>query len=283
MRVCLSGAARPSGIARQHFRLILLALLGGLASTLVGATPTAADTDNNEHGASIPATVRLACDNQWRPYYGPQLRDGGVLLAIVRAAMETRGHDITADFVPWSRAINATSQGHYDAIPGMYYTEERAKKFRYSEPILPIRTVLIGKRGEVPESYEALEDLSGYTFSVLNDNAYSQEFDEANLRKVSTPRQAGQINAVTRNKRVIAAAANEAVFLDEAKRMDYAREWFQVIEPPLKINYAHLAVPKTLDYSEDLIDAFNAGLKRIRSTGRLQAILKDHDYTTPIN
>jgi ABC-type amino acid transport substrate-binding protein len=160
----------------------------------------------------------------------------------------------------------------------MYFTESRAESFLFSAPILPVRTVLIGRKGAVPTSYDSLDELDGFTFSVLRDNALSPAFDAADLRRVSTSYQRNQVQAVMKGTRTIAAVSSEAVFLDTALRLGYPRTAFQVLEPPLKTNETHLAVPRVLPNARALVEAFNAGLESIRRSGRFDAILREFDF-----
>lgn len=224
-----------------------------------------------------PDTVRLAGDSQWEPFYGPNLPQDGVLIALIKAALATQDIEITADFLPWSRAVEETRRGRYDAIPGMYFTPERARQFRFSKPILPVETVLISIKGTVPARYETLSDLAGYVFSVLKNNAISPAFENADLRKVETPHQANQVRAIVMGSADIAAVSSRRVFFEAAERMGYRRQRFQVLTPILKHNNAYLATPRTHANSEALIAVFNAGLEQIRATGRFQQILDAYD------
>lgn len=236
-----------------------------------------------EAAEGLAGPIQVVGDAQWVPYYGPNLPQEGALMQIVREAFATQDLEIATTYLPWSRVMAEARKGLFDGVIGMYYTEERAKDFLYSDPILTVRTGLISNASrDIPKRFDRLEDLDAYTFSVLKDNAVSPAFRNAPLRKNKLYSQAAQVRSIFGERGSdIAAASNIDVFLHAARELGLEQADFRIHEPLLAQHEVHLATARALPKAEAIIATFNRGLAELREDERISAILERHNMAGP--
>ncbi|WP_108650925.1 substrate-binding periplasmic protein [Dongshaea marina] len=213
--------------------------------------------------------------SDWAPYYGSELANDGVISELVRTALEVSGHQARFRFVPWMRALQEAEMGRADLLMGAYYTAERATRFIYSEPFYEIRLGLIALKSLGVTHYENLEDLKPYTIGIGRGWANSESFDDARyLKKEEATNQILNVRKLFR-KRVDMVVMAHGVFNYERNRM--AKKFKQptvFIQPLLDKKQLFMMSSRRLNHSQELIDDFNLGLKRIIKDGRYQKILE---------
>jgi polar amino acid transport system substrate-binding protein len=228
---------------------------------------------------SASAETVEAATVDWAPYYGSTLEKDGVIAALARAAFQERGYDLTVDFIPWKRAVAMTERGRYDAVLGAYYTEDRSKRFHYSEPFYDIELGLMTRNDVGVERYGTLKDLTDYTIGVSDGYSYGESFDNADfLRKQSAANQTLNVRKLF-GERVDIIAMARGIFRYEVSQLrDADLEDITFIEPPLATGRLHMMFSHKLDNGEELRDEFNAGLKAIRENGTYDKIIADFGF-----
>ena len=89
----------------------------------------------------------------------------GFQVELIRAVAKTMGMNIEIRLSPWPEARKALEDGTIDVIPGMFYSEERAKLFDFSPPFA-ILSVAIFARDNSP-SVKSVEDLRNKEIIVM--------------------------------------------------------------------------------------------------------------------
>jgi len=105
-------------------------------------------------------TVKLATGNEYKPFTDETLPAGGLVTDIVRTAYESGGHKVEIDFIPWKRGERAVQRGRVVATFPYVKTEERLKKYTYSDPVFVSRVIPIVKK-ENKNSIETFKDMEG--------------------------------------------------------------------------------------------------------------------------
>lgn len=222
----------------------------------------------------ISKIITIAADQEWRPYYGPDLPEQGVLMAIIHAALKASGYEPRSHYINWSRAMKATARGDYDLIAGIYHTPERAKKFAYSQPILNVHSGFVSRKGTVADtSWKGLRDKS---IATVAENAISEEFkkrrEKLNIRELRTSQM--QVKMLANGRVDLAAVSNIRVFLHVAKENGYPAQMFEVHKPSLATHPVYTATSKLSSAPLEILDIFNHGLEKIIQNGEYDAILK---------
>lgn len=116
---------------------------------------------------------------EWPPYVSSDLPGNGASGEIVRAAFKAVGYDLEIRFFPWARTLHETKENQ--AIVGFfpeYYSEDRGKRFLYSESIGVSHVGVITSRKQ-PIYWDKISDLNKYRIGVVRDYINTPEFDLA--------------------------------------------------------------------------------------------------------
>jgi polar amino acid transport system substrate-binding protein len=218
------------------------------------------------------ATIRLTTVS-WEPYYGREMRGGGPVTALVRAAARVKGHTIEVTFQPWQRALTEARRGTHDGVLGAYHNAERAEHFHFTESFLSVPVSLIGRRGEVPASYDGLRELAPYVIGYNRGWEYPDHFDRADflVKEAATDHRLNVRKLLL--KRVDLVAMAEGIFHHTVAEMNGAAASYVALDPPLMTGRLHVTISNAAPNAERLTADLNAGLARIRADGTYDAIL----------
>ncbi|SDG37066.1 amino acid ABC transporter substrate-binding protein, PAAT family [Limimonas halophila] len=211
----------------------------------------------------------------YEPFADPDLPHGGVATRVVRAAFAAAGREVTVSYMPWKRGYRATLAGEFAATYPYVHTPERARKLRYSQPIVETKAkawVLEGHSLAVSEPRQldgttaCLPD--GYAPSSATAAAYAdgaiERLSPGSMRACFRLLRRGRVDFVETNRPVMIASAS-AVFRD----LDGIRPLPFVLEK----NALHLVAPRSAAAAQDVIDTFNRGLEKLKASGRYDGML----------
>ncbi|CCN36409.1 putative ABC-type amino acid transport/signal transduction systems, periplasmic component [Vibrio nigripulchritudo MADA3029] len=212
----------------------------------------------------------------WAPFYGSELKRNGVVTAIVQEAFLRSHYSSSIRFTPWKRALAVVEKGEYDVAMGGYYSEERAEKYFYSDPIFNVDVGLVALNKLGVKHYESLEDLKPYRIGVSLGWANGKEFDSADyLTKEEASNQILNVRKLFR-ERVDMIAVSFAVFRYEARALSHSKlDDVVYIQPPLSRSPLYLLVSKNIPDGQEVVHAFNKGLSELRADGTYDALLKE--------
>ena len=216
-------------------------------------------------------TVSIVADEEKR---------GGHLVEITRAAFNKAGHDTTFHFVPWARALAGAISGRYDVLMAAYYSEERARKLAYSEPIGSVE-VYFWKKKDRDISYRTFADMTPYVIGVIRASTVSAEFDQA-LPTLKID----EVSSAEANIRKLLLGRID-VFVEKKQRVDFLLKtvFFEhqgdivTLGEPLKVGQFFNAFSMEHPRHGQLLRDFNRGLKMIKEDGTEEGILKKHEIS----
>ncbi|GGY12690.1 substrate-binding periplasmic protein [Paludibacterium paludis] len=135
-------------------------------------------------GGTAFAMTRLTLSNQeWPPYMGEQLQEGGMLTALVSAVLDKAGLSARYVYLPNNRALASARSGKLDGAVGWAPTPERSRELVFTEPVLMARMVFFQRKGErLP--WSSLRDLSRYRIGITIGNTYSEVFSSLQAQGV---------------------------------------------------------------------------------------------------
>lgn len=191
----------------------------------------------------------------------------GIFVEYWQLAAKKSNFSISYSLKAWKDALSEFDNGAYDVIGGIFYTEERAEKYLFSDPYYEISTCIF-----YPASMSAivgLEDVKGFPIGVVEED-FSQEYVETNLQ--------GAVPVLFHTSEELILGAIEGqitVFICDApvalfwlnrygKAVDYKHS------DPIYRNYVYAAVKKD---QRELLALLNSGMDQV-STTELQTIEK---------
>ena len=253
-----------------------LGLIAALAATAISMTvlvPVRGVTQN---------TVTIS-NGEWAPFLSKDWEYGGIATRIVTAAFATVGIDIVYRWYgdSWERAKLDAKQGKVDFSAVWYYTEERAKTFAYTEPVIDVATVFFYHK-DVPfdwENYDTIE--SHKVIGVTRGYSYTAEFDSAKkageFKYEVADRDILNFRKLLR-KRIDAFVIGELVGQDILRKNFSPSERAILMVHPLEISKAPMYLITSRDHPQAsaLLERFNKGIRLLKDSGEHEAILRNY-------
>ena len=265
-------------------------LEGGRA--LNEAAPAAATPVRIEAGnAAVRQKINLLTGDDFEPFTGKNLHNGGLLTDLVNTAMikasPERGFaihwvdDWSSHFDPLlSNALLDIGFPWYKPncteLPDNY----RCKNLLFSDPLFETLTLMFADSAR-PVSFAKEEDLfgksicrpKGYDTSIFNENGRNWLREEKiTLVVAATP---GDCFDLVLEGTADGVVLNEFTGRNKMKEMGIV-ERIQVVPEPISIQSHHVVVHKSHPQAQELLDIVNRGLRGIREDGSYQAIVEDH-------
>lgn len=230
-------------------------------------------------GETEEKTVTLATLN-WAPFLGKDMEDGGFVASVVREAFASQGTTANIRFYPWNRCMALGKAGRVDGVIGVWYNEERAADFYFSESMLTNRKMLFSTTdSNVPTPYSSIRALSGYTIGITKGYTYTEEFDNADyLDKDPSPDLTTAFEKLFAQRNDIVIGAYYPALYTIDKDFPMFKQDVRVLKPALKEDPLYVIFPKALDDGASIRDTFNAGLAAIKENGIFDEILDKHGF-----
>ena len=222
----------------------------------------------------------IATEGAWAPWTYHDENDELVGLDVEIGKLIAEGLGVEAEFAEtnWEAILSGVSSGRFDiACNGVGYSEERAKSYRFSDPYVYDRTVLVVR--EDNEDIKTFEDLKGKTSTNSPNSLYAQMTEEYGATVT-------YVDTLSETLSMVIAGRVDATVNAEVSVNDYMKEH---PDAPLKVVAksagAPIAFPVRLgDDTETLINEVNRILEEARQDGRLAEISMKYfglDLTTP--
>lgn len=220
--------------------------------------------------------IITAAHCSYPPFIDYNSSEQGLSMEIVRASYETQGYKVKLINVPFARAIAGVRKGIYDILPNTWLTDERQEFLLFSVPYIYNEIKFIKLKNDDFE-YFGLESLTGKRIGTIIDYGYDNEFLQAdnfvrdsvtdflmNIRKLIVKRIDLTLeDEIVATRRII----NEAPELMEK---------ISFTENVLTRKGIYVTAGYENPKHEELIEAFNKGLKIIKENGTYDAIMKKY-------
>ena len=223
-------------------------------------------------------TLRIAT-GELPPYAMEKRPDQGVALQIVRRAFMLGGHSVEYHFMPWTRVLEETASGKWDASAYWGYSEERNRRFLHSDNVLTEQWVFVHRR-EMQFSWKSLVDLQPYRLAIIADYTYTpamrQMLSNDLLQGDATPDDLSALRKLLAKRvDVVPIERNVACYL-LARDFSPAQADKLQAHPRLLTDQftTHLLLPRRLAGSAGLLADFNRGLQRLKASGEHARLLK---------
>ncbi len=189
---------------------------------------------------------------EWPPYVGANLPEGGLLAQQLHEMLSSRGFKSKINYLPWSRALKASSEGEYDVLFPAYFSVERQEDFLFVKGLSsgPVGFYVRKKDGL---SEAKIDDLRGLKLAVVRgyvnvpeiDDDPTWDIDEARTDRLSLVKLGkGRVDLAFMDKQV-----GEHII---ATQEPWLTDLVEFIEMGFKTPDLYVCVPKSLPYAEAL-------------------------------
>ncbi|MEZ7197168.1 substrate-binding periplasmic protein [Pseudodesulfovibrio karagichevae] len=226
----------------------------------------------------LPASIVLT-SGEWSPFFSATLPGGGFGNRVVRESFALEGIKVDFQFLPWRRALETAAQGPAVGSAGWLPLEERKRRFLFSDPIFKSARVFFHLR-DFPFAWRTVEDVRDLRVGVTLGSA--EEFPFKDVMAAGRGKLDVAVSYVAGMKMLIAGrvdvyACNKAVGLFVlANSIDSGVDRVVYNPRPIFTETNHLIISRRLPFARELVDRFNAGLLKLRRSGRYDEIRRDY-------
>ena len=231
--------------------------------------------------------VRLATLD-WQPYVGQDLEGKGYVYELIIEAFREEGIEVSIEFLPFARILNLARDGQIDGYFPEYMSEENRESYYYSDPypggdvgFLKLKKSNIHIRTERGmKRFQSLKDLR---IGIVRGYTNTKEFDSASyLKKEEANSDLSNLKKLFFNRiDLIFIDPNVANYLISTQLGGYtgSKDAYQFIDPGLEYKELYTCFSKKATHGQKYLRSFNKGLKKLKSKGRLDEILKKHKFS----
>lgn len=227
--------------------------------------------------------IAASAENTWQvnfdaanpPFmYGSPNHAEGLYPALVAAVFSQMGKPVNLSAKPWKRALSELELG-VAGVGGIYKTEERLRKYDYSEALF-VERIAVYYHHDRPIAFAGLPDLYGKRVGTLLGWSYGDEFDHArSTGKIIVE----EVPSDAQNFDKLAHGRLDAVLAIEQVGVSHLRTSGNtgILKSPVYLveKSTHLAFHKKAEATRLLAD-FNRALLDIRKNGVYGRILGQH-------
>ena len=235
-------------------------------------------------------TIRFSYDD-WCPY--SCLNDDHTAIAaeypgyyaeVLRAIYEPLGYSVEFSIRPWERALEEAADGRLDAV--LSPAKSEAPNLIFPDESIAELGWCFYTRSDSTWHYSGLPSLQGQTLGVLRGNNFGDaitDYIEANSKDAAMVQEVSGLDFIDKNIRKL-QGKRISVMLDEPATTDYfimqnnlAQDIVKAGCLPSQIMYPAFspANPASATHARE----FTEGIRRLRESGRLKAILARYGLT----
>jgi polar amino acid transport system substrate-binding protein len=254
---------------RIRFSIVIRAVLLGGVIALVG------------WGWAWAGTITLWAV-EYPPYLSDTLDGGGPLARMIRESLAET--EIRPEFVfaPRARCEVMVRSGRAAGALPFIPADDRKAFARFSTPLVISRTVLFYKTDKL-RYFEPgrLGDLRAYDLGGVRGNAYEMRLAAAGIPLDFSPDLPGSFRKLLRGRVDLVPENDRVGWWIISQLYPRGNHTFSATERPLYVDPLCLMVSRRHDEAERLLEAVNAGLDRLRRSGRHAGILRAGNLNGP--
>jgi len=213
---------------------------------------------------------------EWPPYTSASLnKKDKIAEMIVKEAFNLEGVEVKYEYFPWKRAYVSVLRGDYAGTFPWIKTKEREQQFFLSkEPILKNKEVFFHLKS-LDFDWNTFDDLKKYSIGGTL-GYYQAEFLESKGLKIEFVTREELNFKKLLKKRIDTSTSTLIVGYNIINKLfpPQVSHLFTHHPKPLLTYSMHMLISKKNPNGKKLIEVFDRGLKRLKSTGRYSEILK---------
>jgi len=224
---------------------------------------------------SIPVlsieTINIAT-GEYPPWASIDLKHKGFCSQVVKEAFAKEGYNVKFVFLPWKRALEETKKLKYQASSFWFETEDKKKIFHYSDALATEKTAFFFLKTNPMKDWKTLEDLKNYNIGATRGYSYTDEFWKAAEKKIIKVDVANsdEINFRKLFKERIDIFPSGIVTAYELLNKKFNPLLINTLNYHpniLRKSTSHIIFPKEDKNSIKYLNAFNAGLEKLKQDG----------------
>lgn len=223
--------------------------------------------------------ISIAIEDNWPPFADRDYKDGGYTTEIAKEVLERMGYRVELHFLPWARAISMTQNGKYAGLPGIYFSEERAKSLAFSDPIFEVEQVFFCNNNSEIVYQGDLQELKPYMIGIVRGYAHGEKFDQATfLNKNEVSSSEDNIRMLLRNRIDLLVDTKKSISYLLQEKFPEDINSLTALEPALLTRKVYMAFSKNRPDYKQLITDFNNTLKIIRLDGTIEKLDQKYGF-----
>jgi len=215
-------------------------------------------------------TIRIS-NGEWPPYLSKDLKKYGVTSHIVQEAFALENINVKYEWFPWKRALHMAEVGEINASIAWSKTKEREKNFLFSDVIIEGNVVFFHLKSQKFD-WSNFKDLKNLRIGNIIGYKYENKiqeiinikdtdiFEVIDAKKLFQMLLKGRFHAVIINLDVGYGILNKYFTKDEIDSITFHKK-------PFHDEKLRLLFSKKMNENEELLQQFNKGLKRLKSSG----------------
>ncbi|MEE4258075.1 MAG: transporter substrate-binding domain-containing protein [Bacteroidales bacterium] len=225
--------------------------------------------------------LKLASDI-WPPFTNVE-SEKAIALDLVREALARNGIKASYEIIEFDDVITHIDNGSFDGSAALWFNDERASKYIFSEPYLQNQLILVGRKGSDVSARTFSEIEEGKIIGIVEDYAYdadinsekihleSRENDQQNLERLLS----GEIDYMLVDDLLIQYLLKYQV--------NDVHEFLEIADYPILVKPLYFALRKDLKNASDIITAFNGEIKEMIAEGTYNRILELNWITADVD
>lgn len=228
-------------------------------------------------GTSAMADEISVAADEWMPYNGrPDSAEPGYTIEISKYIFESAGHKLIYQVIPWSRALEETREGKYNAVVGALKGD--APDFIFPEEEIGVsQTAFFVKKGSTWK-YTGLESLRTVQIGLIKNYSYGEELDRFFRAKENIVQYVHGEDPLSKNinkllyGRFDVLVEDTNVLLQKAKKMGVSDKIIKAGNAK-KRNNVYIAFSPNISKSKEYADIFTNGIRNLKDSGKLEKVL----------
>lgn len=228
--------------------------------------------------AARAADVIKVVVDPWAPFGGADLPNGGISLDVITTVLERAGYNVSAEILPWQRAMDGVQSGTYDILGNLFALPELEAHLTFSDPFYETEIRFLAPRGS-EFAYRGLDSLRPYTIAVGAGYIYEGEFDAAeDLNKTIVTNVVQGVRMVASGRVDLTLDSVDVLIYTLARKTPELAPQLVILPDRLASQSLHMAIRNSHPMRENILKDFNRVLAEMRADGSLDRLLAAHRY-----
>ncbi|MBF0099898.1 MAG: transporter substrate-binding domain-containing protein [Desulfobacterales bacterium] len=233
----------------------------------------------NQNSLAFTQDVIRLTNGEWPPYTSENLKDFGIFSHIVTEVFALEKINVEYGFYPWKRAYEYAKSGSWEGSVCWYWSEERSKDVYFSDPVMNGDEMFFYLKDH-PFEWKTIEDLKGKQIGAVIGYFAGEEFQKAEQSGLITVE---RIATDVQNFKKLLSGRLDIMVMNLYVGYDLIRKHFspqeaeKVTHHPQAINTGalHLILSKQNLKNSARVVAFNRGLAKLKTSGKIDHYLQD--------
>ena len=211
---------------------------------------------------------------EYKPLVSESMKGNGFISEIIREVFQRMpGYELKLKFSSWKRNETLVDSGYAWGTFPYSRTEERMKKYMFSDIIFQSDMVFFAYNHDSTITYEQLSELKDFSIGGVRGYFYKTAFEEAGL---NVSYNSDEVSAF---KNLIAGRVDLVPMMDIIgwtiikEQFPETQESFKTVQRPFAVTTSSMMISKVYSESEKILESFNKALASMKEDGTYQRFL----------